>query len=70
MATRADPTSTALLIAPTGAGSAWLAHASSSGSKLISSWAKLNLPTERWDDIKAAAHDRAFIVAGAQRRIC
>lgn len=28
---------------------------------------KLNLPTERWDDIKAAAHDRAFIVAGAQK---
>lgn len=29
--------------------------------------AKLNLPTERWDDIKQAAHDRAFIVAGAQK---
>lgn len=28
---------------------------------------KLNLPTERWDDIKTAAHDRAFIVAGAQK---
>jgi hypothetical protein len=28
---------------------------------------KLNLPTERWDDIKKAAHDRAFIVAGAQK---
>jgi hypothetical protein len=28
---------------------------------------KLNLPTERWDDIKGAAHDRAFIVAGAQK---
>ena len=28
---------------------------------------KLNLPTERWDDIKQAAHDRAFIVAGAQK---
>ncbi len=27
---------------------------------------KLNLPTERWDDIKLAAHDRAFVVAGAQ----
>lgn len=27
---------------------------------------KLNLPTERWDDIWTAAHDRAFIVAGAQ----
>ena len=26
---------------------------------------KLNLPTERWDDITGAAHDRAFIVAGA-----
>ncbi|MFN3985729.1 MAG: phage minor head protein [Rhodocyclaceae bacterium] len=26
---------------------------------------KLNLPTERWDDIRKAAHDRAFIVAGA-----
>jgi len=29
--------------------------------------AKLNLPSERWDDIKSAAHDRAFIVAGAQK---
>jgi len=27
---------------------------------------KLNLPTERWDDIALAEHDRAFIVAGAQ----
>lgn len=26
---------------------------------------KLNLPTEWWDDITRAAHDRAFIVAGA-----
>lgn len=26
---------------------------------------KLNLPTERWDDIVKSAHDRAFIVAGA-----
>lgn len=26
---------------------------------------KLNLPTERWDDIWTAAHDRAFVVAGA-----
>jgi hypothetical protein len=29
--------------------------------------AKLNLPSARWDDIKKAAHDRAFIVAGAQQ---
>lgn len=28
---------------------------------------KLNLPTERWDDIVKAAHDRAFIVAGAAK---
>jgi len=28
---------------------------------------KLNLPTERWDDIQKSAHDRAFIVAGAQK---
>lgn len=28
--------------------------------------AKLNLPTERWDDIENEAHDRSFIVAGAQ----
>ena len=28
---------------------------------------KVNLPTERWDDIKKAAHDRAFIVAGAMK---
>lgn len=27
---------------------------------------KLNLPSERWDDIWQAAHDRGFIVAGAQ----
>lgn len=27
---------------------------------------KLNLPTERWDDIEREAHDRSFIVAGAQ----
>lgn len=28
---------------------------------------KLNLPTERWDDILNDAHDRAFIVAGATK---
>lgn len=28
---------------------------------------KLNLPSERWDDIWQAAHDRAFIVAGAAK---
>lgn len=28
---------------------------------------KLNLPTERWDDIWQGAHDRAFMVAGAQK---
>lgn len=28
---------------------------------------KLNLPTDRWDDIERAAHDRAFIVAGAAK---
>lgn len=28
---------------------------------------KLNLPTERWDDIMRGAHDRAFIVAGAMQ---
>lgn len=28
---------------------------------------KLNLPTKRWDDITRSAHDRAFIVAGAQK---
>lgn len=27
---------------------------------------KLNLPTEAWDDITLAAHDRAFVVASAQ----
>lgn len=27
---------------------------------------KLNLPTQAWNDIERAAHDRAFIVAGAQ----
>lgn len=27
--------------------------------------AKVNLPSARWDDIRKAAHDRAFIVAGA-----
>ena len=29
--------------------------------------AKLNLPTEHWDDILGAAHDRAFVVAGATK---
>lgn len=29
--------------------------------------AKLNLPTERWDDIWKNAHDRAFVVAGAMK---
>ena len=28
---------------------------------------KLRLPTERWDDIQSAAHDRAFVVAGAAK---
>lgn len=28
---------------------------------------KLNLPTERWTDIERAAHDRAFVVAGAMQ---
>lgn len=28
--------------------------------------AKLNLPSARWDDIQKSAHDRGFIVAGAQ----
>lgn len=28
---------------------------------------KLALPSERWDDIERAAHDRAFIVAGAMK---
>lgn len=28
---------------------------------------KLNLPTERWDDILTRAHDKAFMVAGAQK---
>jgi hypothetical protein len=29
--------------------------------------AKLNLPTERWDDILSRANDKAFYVAGAQK---
>ena len=28
---------------------------------------KLALPTLRWDDITGAAHDRAFVVAGASK---
>lgn len=28
---------------------------------------KLNLPTERWDDIMRTAHDRSFVVAGAMK---
>lgn len=28
---------------------------------------KLDLPSERWDDIKKSAHDRGFIVAGANK---
>lgn len=29
--------------------------------------AKLDLPTQRWDDLLGAAHDRAFVVAGAMK---
>lgn len=29
--------------------------------------AKLNLPSERWDDVWQSAHDRAFVVAGAMK---
>jgi len=29
--------------------------------------AKLNLPTQKWDDLLGAAHDRAFVVAGAMQ---
>lgn len=29
--------------------------------------AKLNMPTEAWDDVWQAAHDRAFMVAGAMK---
>ena len=28
---------------------------------------KLNLPTKTWRDIQLAAHDRAFVVAGAMK---
>lgn len=28
---------------------------------------KLRLPTEKWDDIRRAAHDRAFVVTGAAK---
>ena len=28
---------------------------------------KINLPTERWDDVFKSAHDRAFVVAGATK---
>lgn len=28
---------------------------------------KLNLPSERWDDIRGAAHDRGFMVAGVTK---
>lgn len=28
---------------------------------------KLHVPTQRWDDIASAAHDRAFVVAGAAK---
>lgn len=28
---------------------------------------KLNIPTERWDDLMREAHDRAFVVAGAMK---
>jgi hypothetical protein len=67
MATRADPTSVALLVAPTGAGTS-LAGARQQFQEQIDFFlAKLNLPSDRWDDIKGAAHDRAFIVAGATK---
>lgn len=67
MATRADPTSTALLVAPTGAGASLDGARQQFQEQIDFFLAKLNLPSDRWDDIKAAAHDRAFIVAGAQK---
>lgn len=30
-------------------------------------WQKLNLPTDTWRDVLRGAHDRAFVVAGAQK---
>lgn len=38
-----------------------------SWSKSLFFLAKLNLPTQFWDDILKAAHDRAFVVAGATK---
>ena len=67
MATRAAPTSVALQVAPTGADTSTSAARQQFQEQIDFFRAKLNLPTERWDDIKASAHDRAFIVAGAQK---
>lgn len=67
MATRADPTSVALLIAPTGEGTSLSGARQQFQEQIDFFRGKLNLPSERWDEIKQAAHDRAFMVAGAQK---
>ena len=59
--------SVAVRIAPGGSASAMDAARQQFQEQIDSFKAKLNLPTKRWDDIWQAAHDRAFIVAGAQK---
>lgn len=59
--------SVALRIAPDGAPSDLAAVRQQFQEQIDFFRKKLNLPTERWDDIWQGAHDRAFIVAGAQK---
>lgn len=61
------PSSVALVVAPVGEGST-LDDARQQFQEQVDFFrAKLNLPTKRWDDVWQAAHDRAFMVAGAQK---
>lgn len=62
-----DPSSVALVVAPAGQGHGLDSAHQQFQEQIDFFRAKLNLPTERWDDIWQAAHDRAFMVAGAQK---
>lgn len=59
--------SVALHLSPDGAPSALDGARQQFQEQIDSFKKKLNLPTQRWDDIWQGAHDRAFIVAGAQK---
>ncbi len=61
------PSSVALRLAPDSTPSALDAARQQFKQQIDFFRNKLNLPTKRWDDIQQGAHDRAFIVAGAQK---